>query len=65
MQSKHKDKYFKNVEDRICPKLEKKSTFVFNFFETLWKWYNVNFGAKLIRKILFMTDKIFSVKFVI
>ena len=45
LQSKHFEKE-NNIKSEICPKLYKKSTFVFPSFESLWKWYNVNFGAK-------------------
>ena len=51
-----------------CRNFVKFLTFMRNFnsrFETLWKWYHFNFGAKLTRIFLLWTDQIFSLKFVI
>ena len=51
-----------------CRKFMKFLSFIRTFnsrFESLWKWYRFNFGVKLTRTFLLLTDQIFSGKFVI
>ena len=51
-----------------CRKFMKFLSFMRTFnsrFESLWKRYHLNFGSKLTRTFLLLTDQIFSGKFVI
>ena len=69
MQQNHATFCALKVEQVIsCRKFMKFLSFMRTFnsrFESLWKWYHFNFGAKLTRLFLLLTDQIFSRKFVI
>ena len=69
MQQNHATFRALKVEQVIsCRKFMKFLSFMRTFnsrFESLWKWYHFDFGAKLTRTFLLLTDQLFSGKFVI